>query len=310
MTKNRWAAILAAVMTVVVMTLRIVLMPQLQDPATGLFHLGYPIIALMLVTVAVVFFLGRLPKGETRHIEGVMLMPSAIFGMLSGSLLLLTSVFDAFIWLFNGKTPPPNSAVISPLDAGALVLTLFFGVLGGVFLLKMGLAWVADGRSSRGTLRVWALMPVIWIWMRLARYELSYASAVNVTQSFYDFVMLIFTLLFSFSLARYVSGVGGKMPRCLPVFALCTGFFCISGTITRLAMYMMGETGAYSSSQLATSVDFVIGVFAMLVGFALLFGSAAVPEEESVPQEETAEDFEGHKECEEPPEGPPADEEI
>ena len=305
MTKNRWAAILAAVMTVAVLTLRIVLMPQLQDPATGLFHLGYPIIALMLVTVAAIFLLGRLPKGETRQIGGVLLMPTAIFGMLSGSLLLLTSVFDAFIWLFNGKTPPPNATVISPLDAVTLALTLLFGVLGGVFLLKMGLAWVADGRSSRGILRTWALMPVIWVWMRLARYELSYASAVNVTQSFYDFVMLIFILLFSFSLARYVSGVGGKMPRCLPAFALCTGFFCISGTITRLAMYMMGETGAYSSSQLATAVDFVIGIFGMLVGFALLFGSAAVPEEESAPPEDTAEALENHEDSD-----TPADEEI
>ena len=154
----------------------------------------------------------------------------------------------------------------------------------------MGLSWVGDGYSRRGSYRVWALAPVAWIWFRLARYEMSYASAVSVSQSFYDFMMMIFTLLFFFSLARYVAGVGEKFPRMLTVYAFCTGLFGISAPLTRFAMYMMGETAAYNASQLATALDLVIGIFAFAVGVGLVFAKQLPAPEttEEQPEMDTA----------------------
>lgn len=140
--------------------------------------------------------------------------------MAAGAVLVVSTLFDLYIWVTTKQTPAPNAYVIGKFDAVLLVLTLAFGLLGGAFLVRIGFHWAAQGRMRRGVFALWALAPSLWVWMRLARYEMSYASATDVTESFYDFVMLIFTLLFLFSFARYVSGVNsGRSPRCR--FGLC-----------------------------------------------------------------------------------------
>ena len=100
---------------------------------------------------------------------------------------------------------------------------------------------------------------------------MSYASAVDVTRNFYDFMMMIFELLFFFALARYVSGVGTKLPRSLPALALCTGVFSLSGPVTQLAMRLNEEGIRYTAGSMATVTDFVIGAFALLMAFALIW---------------------------------------
>lgn len=180
--------------------------------------------------------------------------------MAAGAVLVVSTLFDLYIWVTTKQTPAPNAYVIGKFDAVLLVLTLAFGLLGGAFLVRIGFHWAAQGRMRRGVFALWALAPSLWVWMRLARYEMSYASATDVTESFYDFVMLIFTLLFLFSFARYVSGVNsGRSPRAVLGFALCTALFSLSGTLTRLAMYLMQDSMAYTSSELAGFSDFMIG---------------------------------------------------
>ena len=84
-------------------------------------------------------------------------------------------------------------------------------------------------------------------------------------------MMMIFELLFFFALARYVFGVGTKLPRSLPALALCTGVFSLSGPVTQLAMRLNEEGIRYTAGSMATVTDFVIGAFALLMAFALIW---------------------------------------
>ena len=132
--------------------------------------------------------------------------------------------------------------------------------------------------------------------MRLARYEVSYASAVAVSDSFYDFVMLIFALLFFFSFARYLSGVGAGKNRLLFFFALMTALFCLSGPLTRLCLYMTGQGDAYNASRLAGVIDGVVGAFALLFAFVQAFGKNRPASEEALvpagdPEQPTVDDI-------------------
>ena len=276
--------------------------PQMQDSETGTFQVSYLVIGIMAITIVALFLLGRLPKQVIPQMEGKLLMPVSILGMLVGSILLISSLFDAWSWLMPPHaTPAPNTEIISAMDGIVLFLTLLFGVLGGIFFVRLGLLWAGENCTQTRFYRVWALTPVLWIWMRLARYEMSYASAVDVSQSFYDFVMMICTLLFFFAFARYVSRVGENPPRFLLVYALSAGFFSITGTITRMAMYMMGETSAYSASQLASTVDFVIGLFAFGFAFLLMFGKEfTMSDDPSDTPEETAPHIEKESNTESP----------
>lgn len=262
--KKKAAVIAAAVMTVVVTVLRIVLTPHMQDTHTGTFQLSFWVIGVMTLTVAVLLILTRLYNRQPQTVRGGMLIPASLSAMLFGAILLVSSVFDFWLWMVPPHvTPPPNERIIGKLDGIALFLTLLFGIIGGAFFIRVGLQWIADSASRSGVYRLWALAPVAWIWMRLARYEMSYASAVDVSESFYDFVMLIFTLLFLFSFARFVSGIGEKPPRMLLFFSLSTAFFSISGTVTRFVMYLIGSNDAYRASELAGFSDFAVGLFAL-----------------------------------------------
>ena len=261
--KKKAAVFTAAVMTAVVTVLRIVLTPHMQDTHTGTFRLSYWVIGIMTLTVVILLVLTRLYNRRPQIVRGGLLMPASLSAMLFGAILLVSSIFDFWLWIVPPHvTPPPNERLIGTLDGVALFLTLLFGIIGGLFFIRVGLQWIADSTSRSGVYRLWALAPVAWIWMRLARYEMSYASAVDVSESFYDFVMLIFTLLFLFSFSRFVSGIGEKPPRMLLFFSLCTGLFSISGTVTRFVMYLIGSNDAYRASELAGFADFAVGVFA------------------------------------------------
>ena len=128
------------------------------------------------------------------------------------------------------------------------------------------------------------------MWFRLVRYELSYASAVRVSQSFYDFVMLIFTLLFLFSFARYISGTGERKPpeksgRMLLVYALCAAVMSLSGPVTAFAMAVSGQTAAFNACRMAGLTDFGMGILALSTALTLAFAhpvpAAEVPPEEA-----------------------------
>lgn len=211
-------------------------------------------------------------------------MPAALLGIVAGSAILIANIYDGWMWLTRGITPPPNERVISTIDGVALFGTIVFGLLAGGYLVRVGLLWVMEERARRGVYRLWSLTPVLWMWLRLARYEMSYASAVDVSRSFYDFVMLIFMLLFLFAFARYVSGVGGPS-RFLLAYGLCTGLFAVSGVVTRLAMYLMREGDAYSASQLAGLIDLLVGLFAVFFVAALIFARPTEAETDEGPGE-------------------------
>lgn len=289
MAKNKAAAILTAVMAVAVAVLRMALLPLLTAPELGWFRWNYLPIGLLAVTIAAVFILGRFPKEEARRvISGKPLFIPATAGVLGGGILAAMAIYDAGKWFFYKETPPPNKEVFSNLDAITLALMLLAGILGGIALIRCWLTWIEMGRTRAGIFPIWALTPALWAWLRLARYEMSYISAVDFSQNFFDFMMMIFQLLFFFMLARYISGMGSKPSRLLPAFALCTGLFSLSGSAAQLAVFLNGEKLRYAAGNMASITDFIIGVFAMLFAFVLIWkGRPETAEDRAITQEET-----------------------
>lgn len=286
MLSKRLAALFAVLLTAGVTVVRVVLMPQLQDGDTGAFTL-HPLIVGLIFGSVLLFALLILPwKVPLCPVHGTAAPFLGLLSLLSGVALLLTTVSDAWVWIQSGDAPPPSSVVISGVDRACLILTMVFGVLGGLFLVALGLRWFTHKLRPSRLFQWSALAPVLWLWFRLARYEISYSSAVSVSESFFDFVMLIFLLLFLFALARYVAGVGKPPARTLRWYSLCTGLLCLSGTLTRLCMYFMDEVAAYNSSRLSGGVDFFIGLFALGFGlYQLLHDPATDPSDELLPPE-------------------------
>lgn len=275
MQKTRIAAVvLTLIATITATVMRIILTPGMQDEDTGAFHISYVIICILLVAMLGIALLVFLSKGsyvsaiQLDRNTGNMLAAASVF---SGLVLGVSSLFDVWQWMCFDITPPPNDSVINKLDGVTLFLTLLFGILGGIYLIMLGVSLISGKLKRSSKLSFSALLPVFWIWVRLVRYEVSYSSAIQVSQSFYDFVMLIFTMLFLFAFARYISGTGERSPRMLLIFALCTVLLSVSGPLTSIAMYVSGETEAYNSSRLAGFTDFGMGILAIFAAIALVF---------------------------------------
>ena len=169
---------------------------------------------------------------------------------------------------------------------------LVFGVLGAVALVRWGLQTVAEGGTRRGMSAFGALAPVMWVWFRLAWYEMSYASTVGWSEKFYDFLMVIFELLFLFKLARFVSGVGKTTTGGMLFWAMAAAMFALSGPLTRVLLYFTGGAEAYLASELAGVADFGIGVLALAFGWSLWHGYREAPptlrEQEEMLEEDDA----------------------
>lgn len=271
--------------TVLVTVLRCVLTPLMQSMDTGMFAFNYVTMGIMLaafigVGILLYLYANEIPTLPT--FKAPWLSPMALLLMVAGLTMLVVSVIELYNWSANGIAPPPRVTPVSGAERTTLFLSLALGILSGVYFLRLGFYFFSENAEVRGAYPLWALAPAFWIWMRLARYEVSYASAVGIHESFFDFAMLLCTMLFLFSLARQMSDVDGK-PWKTVWFGCGTIMMTVSGTVSRVVFFLLGQGDAYRTGQLAGVPDLVVGV--VTVAFVLYW--VLTPQERKVPSKET-----------------------
>lgn len=241
------------------------------------------------VMVVVDLILCRVCRSPATPIDHRQLASVATVSILCGAALLLCTLFDLGTWIMTlnwsalgqmnlgewlatGQTPAPNATIISGVDGFLLLLIWVFGGLGGVFLAMLGFSWLTKDISEHGRMRLMALTPMLWGWMRLARYVVSYSSAVDVKKNLGEFLMLIFTILFFFSFARYVAAVGKpnqKSPM-LQFYACAAFLFSETAAVVRLSAYW-NVAASSSLPQLAGAADMAVGLMALAVAASVAY---------------------------------------
>lgn len=265
----RGIVLLGTVMTAVVTLLRVLLTPVLRDSDTGRFAASVAVVAAMALTVAAMALLASRGNAHRVEVSGKGTLPLALSALFAGALIGITGVWDLLNYILNGVVPAPATPMVSAVTGVVLLLSMWLMVAAGAALIFFGLQVIREGGTRIG-MRAWsALLPTLWLWFRLARYEMSYASAISLDKSLADFGMFVLQLLFLFKLARYVSGIGKTRPGSLMVYAMGAAMTSISGSLSRLCMYLLGDTQAYLASQLAGLPDFGIGVLALVFAWTL-----------------------------------------
>ena len=114
------AAFVALAATVAATVMRIVL-TQMQDANNGSFHHRLRGDCPDGGGFAAVLVLILVGKGTVSHAEELSARAAslAVSALAAGGVLATASLFDSWLWLRYGITPPPNDTVISPLDAGS-----------------------------------------------------------------------------------------------------------------------------------------------------------------------------------------------
>lgn len=290
LTKSKIALWLTLGITVLVTVLRAVITPLLQSMDTGAFAFDYVTMGIVLASFIAVGVLLRMDKAALPTlpaVKGPWALPITVLLMAVGVTLLAVSVVDLYKWSALGITPPPTVVLTGTPDRITLFFSLGLGILSGVYFLRLGFTFLTENAEVRGIFPLWALTPTFWVWMRLARYEVSYASAVELHESFFDFVMLLCAMLFLFSLARQVADVDAKQPWKTVLFACMTVIMCLSGTLSRVVLFLLGQGDAYRIGQLAGVSDFAVGVLALaFLLYWMLTPQAVVPAEQTAESDE------------------------
>lgn len=274
------ALIVAAVSAIALSALRVVAMPLIVEGQGGV--LNTVLFVLTLVASVAFVLLGGKERSAGVVKEGLSLR--SIGAVFAGMAMLISSFFVFVNWKFADKWPYPVSPNQTNLDVAFLYGLMLFGVLGGLFLVAQGFRWYRGNRGSKGVLAFASLAPLVWVWMRICRYEVSYFSSLKVFRHWYDLLLLIFEMLFFLALSRFVTRTGGG--RFLFGLSLSTGVLAVMACVTRAAMVLLGEREAFDSCGLLTAAD--LGVAVLAFGVALSHRPAVDGEEEEEESDEEA----------------------
>lgn len=237
---------------------------------------NYIWIALMLVAFIALAVIGRKTSERVQPVERFR-FPQAITYLFGGFLMGFSSLLDAFLWYRERIVPAPSAVVMSKMDQIVMLLQMIFGVLAGVYLVMRG-ADRLSGRSRNGFgFRLASLLPLLWAAMLLVRYEMSYISAIDIGQSFYDVALLVLTVLYLFMSAKYAA-LSAPFSKSFFAVSLFTAVFSLSAAVLRVVLWFAGEkVTSYHAGDVFTLP--LLGVGLMAAVSTVVFACAPVQQE-------------------------------
>lgn len=283
---------------IAVVILRVWVSPSERDIDTGLFSTNLPVIGLMLFLLLMLgcgVFVTR--GGRRQEITGKPSLMLAITLLAVGGAMTLFAVVEILARL---GVMPFYTVSVGYAEGTSLIGVLLpwlqsvFCLLSGAALIRLGLVLASEGATRRGMAQWSLLAPVLWMWLTLANYEMSYASMVRLSDSFFTLGMYIMEMLFLFYFARYIAGVGKVGFGTLLFFSSGAALFALSAPLVRLGfMYLLQDGEAYIAAGAAGPLDLAVGLLAVAVSLALSQSLSAIPAEEKEEEPEWSDGAEG-----------------
>lgn len=212
--------------------------------------------SLLAGAVAGVFllalFIGRRKTSATSSLPPVAAAIVGVVGMLAGVTVVLLAIAE---WR--------QTTVLLLNDAGrrSALLGLVLKVGIGLVLTVAFFNWLRRGDHHTGWL--W-LVVVVWLFARVVRYDVTYATAVDIAPAVYEFLTYGVSLVFLLAAAQYFAGVL-KPSRWLRGLAASTAALTLGAVLSRLVLTMLGQSLAVAYCPLPGVVDVGLGLFALAV---------------------------------------------
>lgn len=286
MTQNevKFANLMAKIMmaiggggALVTVVMRVWLFPGIINSNNGVLDTPWSVMSFMLLCLAGLVVLRFFANGIRRELSGGSCIALAA-AMLASAVMLIIAEGDDLLSAWQS-----NETML--MIQGAL------GVLSAVALVILAWRLLSEGGTRRGMAQWIMLLPVLWLWMRIVNYEMSYSSLARLEDSFFGFAMLVFELMFLFKLARYTAGVGEVRTGSMFFYSAATALFSLSAPAVKVIMHLMDDGMSVLAYDLAGAGDFAVGVLALVVGITYIWG--AEPEAPDEPSEEEVFPVEG-----------------
>ena len=285
----RHVCVLTVVAAIVLAALRAALTPIAFNQSLP-YGIALAVTGVLLATLLTVSVLKTVPSIK---VGGRMARVFAASMAVFGATLVVYSLEVAREWFTLGVVPYPSKFSVTRLDETLVLLQIVAGLVGGIVFLLLAAQWWCAKRTTRRCSPLFALLPVLWGWVRLVRYITSHISSVGLFRNAYDLGMIVFEILFFVLLARYISDVGEKPSRFFFGILLCTGLLCAVSSITQTALFLAQDQTAFDTCALVTAPDFGVAVLAFSMAFAQAFGIPVEDEDEAEDQEMSEDEDQG-----------------
>lgn len=268
-----------------VVALRVWIKPAMRDTDTGLFSTNKTVMILMLVMLGILAAIVFVVRGGTRReIQGKPSLILAVMTIAVGAALAFTGVADVWTALRDSAVALPTTGVQLPNLLAWM--QRICGLLSGVALVRFGLLLASEGSTRRGMAQWSLLAPVLWMWLVLAGYVMSYNSMVRPVDGFFTLMAYVSELLFLLYFARYMAGVGKVGSVTMLLFSCSATLFAVSTPAVKLLLSFMGDHAEYTAAGPTGMLDLAIGLLALVVSVTLC-QSLSTPVEKPAEEEES-----------------------
>lgn len=251
-------------LTVATIILRVVSVVRYTDETRDIF--GYILAFILLAAVLLFLLLVRKFKQPIDRPVGKRAVIIAFLCLIGGAALALGHLVELVHIAFPFRLESyheGNDALV-----WLAVLTCLMGLAGGAYLIFAGVTWLNKKACEPLPFKYASLLPVLWGWLRLAHYTVSYTSASGFDETVYDYGFLIFTLLFLMTFAYFCSGDKTVLLSSLMITALPCVWFGVSGILSAAILSVLPQSAIHQTvhaGNIAQWMDFPLPILAFFL---------------------------------------------
>ena len=203
------------------------------------------------------------PVAEKKTLGGVI-----SFAMAIGLLVDAITRYTAFSDLYFGYTVSGDSTTmvsyLSKSGALAMGLEAFFAVVSAIYFIMLGIAWLTEKDPSE--YKLLAVMPVFWAIFRIMHRFMRKISFLNISELFFELLMIVFLMMFFMAFAQITAKVNGKgLEWKLYAYGLPAALFCLICFIPRIVVAILGKGELIADGSSVEVVDLTSAAFVLFV---------------------------------------------
>lgn len=229
----------------------------------------YAVVALGTVLPVVLSFVFKSGLGKVEPVASKKPLGGVLsFAMAAGLIIDAISRYSSFSDLyFEYSTSGGDLTMMTYLSkSGALAMGLeaFFAVVSAIYCIMLGIAWLTGKDPSE--YKLLAIMPVFWCIFRIMHRFMRKIGFLNVSELFFELVMIVFLMMFFMAFAQVTSKVNGKgLEWKLYAYGLPAALFCLICFIPRVVVTVLGKGDLIADGSSIEFVDLTAAAFILFV---------------------------------------------
>ena len=153
---------------------------------------------------------------------------------------------------------------LSKSGALAMALEAFFAVVSAIFFIMLGIAWLTEKDPSE--YKLLAVMPVFWAIFRIMHRFMRKISFLNISELFFELLMIVFLMMFFMAFAQVTARVNGKgLEWKLYAYGLPAALFCLICFVPRIVVLIIGKGDLIADGSSVEIVDLTAAAFILFV---------------------------------------------